>query len=762
VQAILQRYCHRCHGKDGTNEGGVNYVANLGQLVARKKVLAGQPEKSKLVRRLIDRDDPMPPEGQKPRPGADEIALVRRWIDAGAPPAAETASRKVFRSPEALARLLYADLGTVAERDRRFTRYFTLVHLANAGLSPDELESYRHGLSKLVNSLSWGRQVVMPRAIDAEATLLRIDLRDFQWNEKTWEAVLSANPYNVAIRSPAGRAIAEATGCKLPYVRADWFVFAAARPPLYREVLQLPGTDAELERLLRIDVAENLRKERVARAGFNGSGVSRNNRLIERHESGNTVYWKSYDFTGNVLRQNLFAHPLGPGDAPSQFKHDGGEIIFNLPNGLQAYLLVDGHGHRIDKGPTAVVSDPRRPDRAVENGISCMSCHAQGIIAKADQVREHVGRNRGAFAPADVDAVNAIYPPADTLATLMRLDARRFQQAVAQTGAPLSRTEPVAALAARFEAEVDLNLAAAEAGAPPQELVKVLDRSPGLARLLGPLKIDGGTVQRQAFTDAFGDLAEALQLGEFLPPRQATALRLAGRGLELLRQGDGSGAIRAFSEALAIEPDQAAIRLLRGDAYRLAGDLGRALSEYDEVVRLAPRSAAARNNRGLTHHQKGDHDRAIDDFTEAVRIDPRLAVAFLNRGAARQARDDVDGAIADYTEALRLEPSSAVAFNNRGLCHLDRQEIDRALADFESSLRLDPRSAAAWNNRGLAAGKKGDHARAVADFTRAIALDGKFARAYLNRAASHDSRGDTARAAADRSRARELDQYLEP
>ena len=98
---------------------------------------------------------------------------------------------------------------------------------------------------------------------------------------------------------------------------------------------------------------------------------------------------KSYDFGGNDGRKNLFAHPLGP-KGENAFEHDGGEIIFNLPNGLQAYLLVDSHGQRIDKGPPAIVSDPVQKDRAVVNGLSCMSCHVAGIIRKQDEVREHV------------------------------------------------------------------------------------------------------------------------------------------------------------------------------------------------------------------------------------------------------------------------------------------------------------------------------------------------------------------------------------
>ena len=57
----------------------------------------------------------------------------------------------------------------------------------------------------------------------------------------------------------------------------------------------------------------------------------------------------------------------------------------------------------------------------------------------------------------------ALYRPREAFAALLRKDARRFQQAVARTGAPPTATEPVQALALRFEAELDLPLAAAEA-----------------------------------------------------------------------------------------------------------------------------------------------------------------------------------------------------------------------------------------------------------------------------------------------------------
>jgi tetratricopeptide (TPR) repeat protein len=643
---FFRTYCHRCHGQDGANEGGFNYVVDLARLTARRKVVPGNAGKSRLFRRLIDAGDPMPPVEEKIRPGKDDIALIKTWIESGAP-AAEAPAAREYVTLARMLELIAADLEALPPRDRRFARYFTLTHLANAGLSEEELQSYRHALCKLVNSLSWGRRVVRPRAVDAGRTIFRIDLRDYHWNEQVWETILARNPYGVLLATAAGRACASASHCRLPHVRADWFVAAAARPPLYHDILQLPDTERALEKMLRLDLAENIRLERVARAGFNGSGVSRNNRLIERHEAGATVYWRSYDFGGNVGRQNLFAHPLGPAAENHAFHADGGEIILTLPNGLQAYLLVDARGRRIDKGPTAIVSDPRRPDRAVENGISCMSCHARGIIAKADQVRPHVLNNPSAFPAGVVDAVRSLYPPAEALTIVMRDDARRFQEAVALTGAPLTATEPVVALALRFEAEMDLTLAAAEAGVPARDFLGALKRVPALAGRLGPL----------SNTHA--------------------------------REKEYAAAIQAFSDAIA----------------------------------LVPENPLAFHNRAAALYERGDLERAIADYSQALKLGPPSPVTLNNRGLAYLDREDHDRALADFDRALGLDPAFAIAFNNLGLAYLGKEQFPRALADFSAAIRLDPLFARAFFNRSIVLEELGRSAEARADRARAVQLD---------------------------------------
>jgi tetratricopeptide (TPR) repeat protein len=480
---------------------------------------------------------------------------------------------------------------------------------------------------------------------------------------------------------------------------------------------------------------------------------------VERHEAGATVYWRSYDFAGNTGQQNLFAHPLGPGD-DSGFVHDGGEIIFSLPNGLQAYLLVDAQGRRIDKGPTAIVSDPRRPDRAVENGISCMSCHARGIIEKNDQVRAHVLRSPKAFSPSVVETVQALYPAAEKMTALMRADARRFQEAVAKTGAPLSATEPVHALAIRFESELDLPLAAAEAGVTPAELLKALDRYPSLAKSLGPLRVEGGTVQRTVFVDSFPELVDALAVANHVPSRSVVCDRLIRRGDRLL-ESNATAALEAFAKALELEPDNALAHAGSGDVHRLRGDFAQALAAYSEALRRAPRLAQVFNNRGLVFHKQGEQDKALADFSSALRFEPRLAAAYHNRGVAHFAKGELDKAIADYTEALQLEPKSALVLNNRGYAFLEKDDPERALADFNAALKLEPKFTAALNNRGLVHLRQGRLSQAVADFTAVIDLDSTFARAYFNRAIAFMRQGNNARADADRKKALQFDPSLD-
>lgn len=505
AREILTQRCFACHGANGVARKNV-FVLDRNRLVATRTVIPGDSNSPLL--KLVE-SGAMPIGG--PELSKEERAALRNWILDGAPGwEGETNSpKRVFLTEPAILSLIRNDLLQARDRDRVFLRYFSLAHLFNAGVQDADMETYRAALSKLVNSLSWHKEINPPAPIDPARTIFRVDLRDYNWTAATWNSILTAYPYGV--RGAESRNIDQLSGAPLPYIRADWFAANASVPPLYHDILGLPRTALELERQLGVDAARDLEEEKnVARAGLRTSGVSRNNRVLERHVSPHGAYWKSFDFRNNLDDQNIFRDPLRLNPA-------GGEIVFNLPNGLQAYLLINAAGRRIDEAPIAIVADRNNPDDPViRNGRSCMSCHYAGIQTFKDEVRPVV---RGlAFATFDREKALAIYPTQDRFDRLMEKDIDRFQSAVGQTGGQSisSATEPINALSRRFFADVPVTQAATEAGLDAKDFQARIARSERLQALgYGQLLVENGGIRRDAWDRNFGDLVRELQLGDY-------------------------------------------------------------------------------------------------------------------------------------------------------------------------------------------------------------------------------------------------------
>jgi WD domain, G-beta repeat/Planctomycete cytochrome C len=528
---VFKTHCYRCHGAEGNVEGGMNYIVDLERLVARKKVVPGKASESPLYKRVVA--GTMPPPDAKDRLSDADKAALRVWIDGGAPPLVAGKKRE-FVAQGQVNEWILADLEKIDRRARRFQRYFTFAHLANAGAGDDEVRTYRNALSKLINSLSWHPKVRNPEPLDPHGTVFRIDLRWYMWDATIWNRILQDYPYGVLDDGMTSRVISVFTASKVPLIRGDWFVATSSRPPLYQDVLQLPGNLAELERQLRVDAGLNISQERVMRVAFNGSGISKNNRVLERHDAVHGYYWRTYDFEEvpqNLLdrglqapdRRNVFAYPLGPGSVENTFLHAGGEAIFSLPNGLQGYFIMNAVNNRLDKAATAIVSDPKRPDKAVELGVSCMGCHIPGIHAKADQMHDHLEKNPKAVAKADADAALALYPAKEKSLAQMEEDAKKFQAALALTGIQVTRYEPVVTITLRYEGDIEAVAAAAEAGLPLEEFQKRIGDSESLSRALGSLRVPGGTVARQVWVQAFGDVVRELRLGALFQASQIGA-----------------------------------------------------------------------------------------------------------------------------------------------------------------------------------------------------------------------------------------------
>ncbi|HBE70817.1 MAG TPA: hypothetical protein DDW52_21945 [Planctomycetaceae bacterium] len=538
---FLETYCQRCHGVDQRYPGldVLDRATLLDPKVEDEDafLVPGNAENSRLWD-VIDSEH-MPPASQS-QPTDEEKAAFRRWIEAGGQFPPEARVEREYLGESTILKFIDDDLRKLTREQVANTRYFSLAHLWNdvSGSDPtteQDLRLARAGLSKLLNSLSSMPRIALPRIVDSEyETILAIDIRDYGWDSWHWNQVQAVYPYALKLNGQTASRIYEQTGTPVPYVRADWFLAFASRPPLYHLLLEIPKNAKTLESNLGVDVARNFASGRLARAAFQKSGVSQQNRMVERHDApkGGRYYWKSYDIKPGTAEEGDFSRrPLGPkfdGVLSQQavFKHDGGEIIWSLPNGLQGYMLVTGNDERINEGPPDVVFDPNSHGGSflITNGISCMGCHRQGMIAwEKDEIRSLFEPKQGQKV---ADKVLQLFPKNGEMQSLVKADKSFFAAALQQTISPflnvgdaknLSITdfaEPITKSSNRYLQNVTLEKASQELGLEdPADLRALLKLNQFRQLGLSNWTNDDGVVSRDNWEKAYRRLARELGRG---------------------------------------------------------------------------------------------------------------------------------------------------------------------------------------------------------------------------------------------------------
>ena len=260
--AILNVNCHRCHGQDGTSEGGINYMLDTAKLIARKKVIPGQAEQSPLFKRSPPArcrrpaNTPGPPRPTWPCSSTGSKPASRR-----AAPVASAGRHRRGRGR--------VDPGRPRSREKRAAAAFTatsrLTALANAGPGPMSCSPIATPWPSCSTAFPGIRASACRSRSIPTASCCASTLRNYQWDANLWNRLLADYPYGILNDSGIGRAVMVATATRMPYVRAR----LVRRHRLAGAALLRPAANAdqlsELERQLRVDVAVDIQQERVAR-----------------------------------------------------------------------------------------------------------------------------------------------------------------------------------------------------------------------------------------------------------------------------------------------------------------------------------------------------------------------------------------------------------------------------------------------------------------------------------------------------------------
>jgi serine/threonine-protein kinase len=536
---ILQLNCSSCHGS--ANYANINYITDPDSLIANGKIIEGDALNSPIYIRLSTNQ--MPPIGViDQRPSAGDIEVIKLWIESmkEIPVCSNDGAYVDF---DTLFATMLADINSVDSRDRPFMRYISVANAFNAGACGVDLEREQYALYKVVNHLSTEAQIVPPYPVDSRGLIYRVDMRDYGWNRAVsvkpgfskvingvvtdqdpnavdfvdlWEAaVATAAPYNVEFTGDDADELKRQTGTLIPFIQSDAFIEASMTNNLYYAFIDAPATLTELFAQLGVDEQEQIDERRLLRAGFETSGVSKQERILDRFElddqNGGSI-WVSYDFADNGNQnQSIYSDPLGENEA-------GGEMIYNLPNGLQGYYVAANNGNfdRLTEAPVDVVVDPSQVKNlgAVTNGISCMSCHQDGIIQFTDTVREWVLNDPTSYDQETFELVRELYPTNDDMLDVVNDDKEYFQAALEESGVPLDIADPADRVFLDFEiAHVKLNRAAGDLGVTPKLLQDNLAR---LDPRLRAVERDG--IDRELFKVVYQDsICQLLVFGDNVP-----------------------------------------------------------------------------------------------------------------------------------------------------------------------------------------------------------------------------------------------------
>ncbi|MBO9997833.1 MAG: serine protease [Cyanobacteria bacterium SID2] len=225
--------------------------------------------------------------------------------------------------------------------------------------------------------------------------------------------------------------------------------------------------------------------------------------------------------------------------------------------------------------------------------------------------------------------------------------------------------------------------------------------------------------------------SEESQLAPYLslarPPETNHAVDWSNWGNHLYRTGQFDAALRAFEEAIGLQPDFYPAWYQRGNVLYALGDPLAAIRSFDRALQLNSEFYWAWRDRGALLSAMNYTREALFAFDRALALKPDDHVLWYMRGnLLAQDFDRNDEAIASYNRALHIHPEFAPAWLGRGkvLSEFGSEISDeqQALEAFDRAVTLDPNLLAAWILRGTLLQNLGRHEEAALSFDRALVL----------------------------------------
>jgi tetratricopeptide (TPR) repeat protein len=227
-------------------------------------------------------------------------------------------------------------------------------------------------------------------------------------------------------------------------------------------------------------------------------------------------------------------------------------------------------------------------------------------------------------------------------------------------------------------------------------------------------------------------------------------------GASLVDQEKYKEAIKAYDEAIRIDPNYAEAWFNKGVAYDRQSNSSDAIGAYNKATDINPQYAEAWYNKGNDFVDLGKDNEAIKAYNKAIEINPNNADAWYNKGHVFDRMGKYSEAIYAYGVVIEIDPNNADAWYLRGNAFDSIGKYSEAIYAYDEAIKLIPNNYFAWFRKGSALYGQGNYSDAIKAYDEALGFHNE-SQPWYSKGEALKALGKTSEADAAFAKAKELD-----
>ena len=224
-----------------------------------------------------------------------------------------------------------------------------------------------------------------------------------------------------------------------------------------------------------------------------------------------------------------------------------------------------------------------------------------------------------------------------------------------------------------------------------------------------------------------------------LEPKNAEAWLGKGTVLSLWAgsthdEGLYEDAIKAFDKVIELDPQQNRARLVKANALLNLGKYNESLKIFDEAIEAASQNSEKAQiwfEKAHLFAEQGNYNKTTEALEKVFELAPQDIDLLINGGILLSAvLGRYDDAIKYYERAIQIDPDNKLAWINKANALVRLNRTDEATGAYQEALNItnkilvdDPENPSLWAEKGLLLHNVGNSEEAVKAFANATRID---------------------------------------